>query len=143
MTPRPVYFSHQVPRPANQPFMEKDPKYGDVYHVGSANDIMNLVNREQGLLYQTHPRTKNSSGYPDAVRNQDYFLTDRNIGGSWESLPVDQSEARICEKPDLKCLIGGKETPCVRAAPRATVVQKPSTSFGVTRTSSTGGTSAT
>ncbi len=97
MTPRPVYYSHHVPRPADQPFMENDPKYGQVYHLGSADDIMKLVNRENGLLYQTHPRTKNSQGYPDAVRNQDYFLTDRNIGASWESLPVDQSEKRLCE----------------------------------------------
>ncbi len=28
MTPKPVYFSHAVPRPANQPFEEEDPKYG-------------------------------------------------------------------------------------------------------------------
>src|SRR5712671_3880962 len=52
-------------------------------------------------------------------------------------------KARIRETLDLKRLIGGRETPCVRAAPRATVVQKPSTSFGVTRISSTGGKSAT
>ena len=52
-------------------------------------------------------------------------------------------KARIREKPDLKCLIGGMAMPWVCAAPRATFVQKPSTSFGVTRTSSTGGKSAT
>jgi hypothetical protein len=97
MTPHPVYFSHHVPRPPEQAFTEIDPKYGPVYHVGSADDVLALVNREHGLLYQTHPRTKNSAGYPDAVRNKDYFLTDRNIGGSWESLPVDLSEKRLCE----------------------------------------------
>ena len=97
MTPHPVYFSHHVPKPPEQPFTENDPKYGLVYHVGSPEDIMRLVTREEGLLYQTHPRTKNSAGYPDAVRNKDYFLTDRNIGGSWESLPVDLSEKRLCE----------------------------------------------
>jgi hypothetical protein len=97
MTPHPVYFSHHAPRPAEQTFTETDPNYGLVYHVGSPEDIMNLVNREHGLLYQTHPRTKNSAGYPDAVRNKDYFLTDRNLGASWESLPVDLSEKRLCE----------------------------------------------
>ena len=40
-------------------------------------------------------------------------------------------------------LIGGSAMPCVCAAPRATFAQKLSTSFGVTRTSSTGGKSAT
>lgn len=97
MTPHPVYFSHHVPRPPEQSFTETDPKYGKVYHLGSAEDIMRLVTLEHGLLYQTHPRTKNSAGYPDAVRNKDYFLTDRNIGASWESLPVDLSEKRLCE----------------------------------------------
>jgi hypothetical protein len=43
----------------------------------------------------------------------------------------------------LKRLIGGSDMPCVDAAPRATFVQNPSTSLGVTRTSRTGGTSAT
>jgi hypothetical protein len=97
MTPKPVYFSHQTPRPAGQSFMENDPKYGAVYHLGSTDDIMALAKREHGIFYQTHPRTKNSAGYPDAVREKDYFLTDLNIGGSWESLPVDLSEKRLCE----------------------------------------------
>lgn len=97
MTPRPVYFSHPQALPAKQTFVENDPKYGQVYHLSSANDVMNLVNREHAILYQTHPRTKNSAGYPDAVRDKDYFLTDRNIGASWESLPVDLSQQRLCE----------------------------------------------
>ena len=40
-------------------------------------------------------------------------------------------------------LIGGSTTPCVDAAARPTFVQNPSTSFGVTRTNSTGGNPAT
>ncbi len=61
------------------------------------NDILNLVNRENGIWYTTHPRTKNTAGYPDGYRNKDFFLSDRNIGASWESLPVDLSEKRLCE----------------------------------------------
>lgn len=45
--------------------------------------------------------------------------------------------------PGLKRLIGGTDTPCVRAAPRATFIQNPSTSLGVTRTMRTGGIRAT
>ena len=52
-------------------------------------------------------------------------------------------KARIRQKPGLKCLNGGNDAPWVYAAPRPTLVQKPSTNLGVTRTSSTGGTSAT
>src|SRR6202020_568470 len=46
MTPKPVYFSHAVPRPADQKFMESDPIYGTVYHLGSSDDVLNMVNRE-------------------------------------------------------------------------------------------------
>jgi hypothetical protein len=97
LTPHPVYYSHAEPRPANQTFMENDPTYGKVYHVGSANDVLALVNQENGIWYSTHPRTKNTAGYPDGYRNQDFFLSARNIGASWESLPVDLSQKRLCE----------------------------------------------
>ncbi|MGH9667531.1 MAG: hypothetical protein ACRD9L_24180 [Bryobacteraceae bacterium] len=53
------------------------------------------------MMWQTHPRTKGSAGYPDAVRHEPHFLSDRFIGGSFQSLPVDQSEQRLCEK---RCL---------------------------------------
>jgi hypothetical protein len=56
-----------------------------------------MLRREQGLVWQAHPRTKRCAGYPDAVRDKDYFLTDRLIGASYESLPVDLSETRLCE----------------------------------------------
>lgn len=97
LTPHPVYYSHASPRPASQPFMENDPTYGKVYHLGSPEDVLRLVNQENGIWYTTHPRTKNSAGYPDAYRDQDFFLSDRDIGASWESLPVDLSEKRLCE----------------------------------------------
>ena len=32
---------------------------------------------------------------PTAIK--DFFLSDRNIGASWESLPTDLSEKRLCE----------------------------------------------
>lgn len=98
MTPRPIYFSHAVSRPAGSPLIEKDPQYGQVYHLASTNDVMEMVNREKGIMWTAHPRTKNSEGYPDAYKDQDFFLSDRFIGASWESLPVDLSEQRLCEK---------------------------------------------
>ncbi len=57
-----------------------------------------LLKDEQGLMWQTHPRTKGSTGYPDAVRTWDHFQSDRFLGASFQSLPVDLSESRICEK---------------------------------------------
>jgi hypothetical protein len=56
-----------------------------------------MLRQENGLMWQAHPRTKGSAGYPDAVRDQAHFLSDRFLGGSYQSLPVDQSEKRICE----------------------------------------------
>ncbi len=98
MSPKPVYFSHAKPRPADQAFEENDPAYGHVYHLGSTDDVMKMVNKEQSILWVAHPRTKSSAMYPDIYKDKDYFLSDRFIGGSWESLPVDLSQKRLCEE---------------------------------------------
>jgi hypothetical protein len=97
--PRPVYWSHT--KTAGQQFLENDPQYGKVYHVGSKEEELDMLKREGGLMWQAHPRTKGSAGYPDAVKDAAHFLSDRFLGGSFQSLPVDQSEKRICEK---RCL---------------------------------------
>ncbi len=93
--PRPVYWSHS-PR-AGLAFEENDPQYGKVYHVSNAAQELDMVKREGGLVWQAHPRTKGSTGYPDAIRDSAAFLSDRWLGASYQSLPVDQSEKRICE----------------------------------------------
>jgi hypothetical protein len=80
-----------------QPFEETDPTYGHVYHLGSPDDVMKMVNQEQSIIWTAHPRTKSSETYPDDYKAKDFFLSDRFIGASWESLPVDLSEKRLCE----------------------------------------------
>ena len=70
MTPKPVYFSHAEPRPAGQPFEEEDPVYGHVYHLGSTDDVLKMVNRENGIFWTAHPRTKSSEGYPENIQGQ-------------------------------------------------------------------------
>jgi hypothetical protein len=97
MMPKPVYFSHATPRPAGQSFEEDDPVYGHVYHLGSIDDVMKMVNNEKSIIWVAHPRTKSSAMYPDVYKDKDYFLNDRFIGGSWESLPADLSQKRLCE----------------------------------------------
>jgi hypothetical protein len=97
--PRPVYWTHV--RQAGQPTVEQNPEYGRVYHVGSEAEEFEMLKAEQGLMWQAHPRAKGSAGYPDAVREKPHFLSDRFLGGSYQSLPVDQSEQRICE---ARCL---------------------------------------
>ena len=95
--PHPVFWTHAPTRSQGQLVMESDPHFGKVYHAASAGDVMEMLRREQGVVWQAHPRTKSSAGYPDAVRDEDYFLSDRFIGASYESLPVDLSEDRLCE----------------------------------------------
>src|SRR5207302_689860 len=64
--PKPVYWTHV--RAKNQPLLEEDAKHGKVYHTGSAADVFELMQRENALVWQTHPRTKGSTGFPDATR---------------------------------------------------------------------------
>lgn len=99
LLPHTLYWSHVQAQ--GQTFSQNDPDYGHVYHVNSAADELSLLNAEHGLMWQTHPRTKGSAGYPDAVRHAEHFTSDRFLGGSYQSLPVDQSEARLCES---RCL---------------------------------------
>ena len=98
MMPKPVYFTHAEPqRPANQRSRRTIPAYGHVYHLGSSEDVLKMVNREEGILWAAHPRTKSSALFPDLYKDKHFFLSDRFIGGSWESLPVDLSQKRLCE----------------------------------------------
>ena len=97
MTPKPVYFSHAEPRPQGQAFEENDPVYGHVYHLGSSEDVLRMVNQENGIMWTAHPRTKSSEGFPEAYKDQDFFQSDRFIGASWESLPLDLSEKQLCQ----------------------------------------------
>jgi hypothetical protein len=99
MMPHPVYWSQT--REAGQQFMENDPKYGKVYHISTADDELTMLKQEHGLMWQAHPRTKGSTFYPDLVREKPHFLSDVFLGASYQSLPVDQSEKRLCEK---RCL---------------------------------------
>ncbi len=107
--PKPVYYTHAALRRAgstqpvapDQPYVETIAPYGKVYHTSSPETEMRLLNDEHALMWQTHPRTKSSDGYPDAVKDKPHFLSDRFAGASFQSLPVDQSQKRLCEE---RCL---------------------------------------
>ena len=93
--PRPVYWSRV--RHEGQRFVEQHPKYGTVYHPGSALDMLEMLRREKALVWLAHPRTKGSTGYPDAIRETDAFRSEHYLGAAFQSFPVDQSEKRLCE----------------------------------------------
>jgi hypothetical protein len=90
--PKPVYWF--MSKPSAGPLQRQHAKYGSVYHVGSPADVIEMVRRERGILYQTHPRTKSSFGYPDKNRNTDFFLDPRFIGSGWKAMPADRSTLR-------------------------------------------------
>jgi hypothetical protein len=98
--PKPLFFTHlkePAKGPEGQPFVENLAPFGSVYHTTTAANELTLLQKEKGLVWQTHPRTKGSTGYPDAIKDQAFFQSDRFLGGSYQSLPVDLSEKRLCE----------------------------------------------
>ena len=82
--------------------MEDVPEYGKVYRVGNAEDLMSMVTKEDVLVSMPHPRTKGSTGYPDAVKDKDFFKVPnyQGVGYRW-GMGLDLSEKRLC---DHRCL---------------------------------------
>lgn len=94
--PKPVYW--YMSRQASEPFSTTDAKYGTVYRTGNADELWEMVKREGGYAYQTHPRTKGSTGYPDKIRETAYFRDPRYWGAGWKAMPSDLSSPRLGER---------------------------------------------
>jgi hypothetical protein len=94
--PKPVYWF--MDRPQNGAFASTHPKYGVVYSVADAREMLDLVRREGGYMYQTHPRTKGSTGFPDRILATDYFRDSRYLGAGWKALPSDLSSPRLGDR---------------------------------------------
>lgn len=93
--PKPVYWTHV--RTKDQQFVEQHPNYGTVYHTASAADVFQMMQTENALVWQTHPRTKGSTGYPDKIRDTEYLRSDRWLGTAFKAMPVDLSHKRLGE----------------------------------------------
>jgi hypothetical protein len=87
--PRPVYWT--MKRTPAQPFMEPDPNYGTVFHVGSGDDMARLLEHEGGLAWTSHARIKGSSWTPDFFRNQAFYQSRHWLGAAWKAMPADLS----------------------------------------------------
>ncbi|HTU24404.1 MAG TPA: hypothetical protein VMF30_03330, partial [Pirellulales bacterium] len=87
--PRPVLWV--LNRPAETPFEQKDANGETVYHVGSAEEVLRLFEREQGLMWTAHPRIKASVGFPDQYRDRSFFKSPRFLGAAWKAMPADYS----------------------------------------------------
>ncbi len=94
--PKPVLW--HLSRKEGQPFETTDTKFGTIYNVGNKEEMLTLVRKEGGFVYQTHPRTKASFGFPDAVRDMPHFLDPHFFGSSWKALPSDLSTPRMGER---------------------------------------------
>ena len=94
--PKPVFWSKV--REGGAPFKDSHPAYGTAYRIGSAEEMLSMVEAERGLFWQAHPRTKGSTFYPDAIKEAPHFLSDRYLGGAFQPLPADLSQSRICEE---------------------------------------------
>ena len=100
-----LLFSHPVywdNRTEGQPFESAHPEFGKVYHLGTADDLMRMVHQEGAIISMPHPRTKGSTGFPDAIRDEPFFRDSayQGIGVRW-GMGLDGSERRTCE---FRCL---------------------------------------
>lgn len=78
-------------RKPDDPFLANDPRHGAVYRVGDPGEIWDLVKKEHGYVYLTHPRTKGSTGYPEKILNTAYFRDPQYFGTGWKAMPSDLS----------------------------------------------------
>ena len=94
--PKNVYWTKR--RDAGQPFTENLTGFGKVYHTGSTADVQQMLDAEDGYWFHAHPRTKGTTGYPDAIFDKPWVRNDRYLGVAFKpGMGQDNSEARMCE----------------------------------------------
>lgn len=91
--PKPVYWL--MSREKDQPFVENDPKYGKLYRIANKEEMLKLLELENGLAWTAHARTKGSTGYPDKYKDETFYKSDRFLGAAWKSMPADLSLPKL------------------------------------------------
>ena len=94
--PKPVYWF--MGRPDGGEFSMRHPKYGNVYSTANAAELLDMVKREGGWIYQTHARTKGSTGYPDRILESEHFRDESYFGAGWKAMPSDLSSPRLGDR---------------------------------------------
>lgn len=89
MFPQPVYWI--MSRKEGEPFMEETADYGKIYRVGNKEDMLRLLEEENGLAWIAHARTKGSTGYPDKYKDENFFKSRQFNGAAWKVIPADLS----------------------------------------------------
>jgi hypothetical protein len=91
--PKPIYWA--LNRPADKPFTEQVDGYGTVYRVGSVEDVLQLMEKENGLMWTAHPRIKASIGFPDKYKDTAFFHSPHFLGAAWKAMPADLSRGTL------------------------------------------------
>ncbi len=93
---KPLFWKPQ--RQPGQPLAEQHPEYGTVYNIATPQDMMAMTERENVLISMPHPRSKRSTGYPDAIKETPHFQHENyyGLGYRW-GMGIDASETRLGE----------------------------------------------
>ena len=95
MFPKNVYWSKV--RNEGQPFTETMQPFGKVYHTGNTTDVQAMLDAEGGYWFHSHPRTKGTTGYPDALFDKAWVKNDRYLGIAFKpAMGDDLSDPRMC-----------------------------------------------
>lgn len=94
--PKPVYWI--MSRKAEMPFVMDESGYGKVYRIADKNDMLRLLEAENGLAWTAHARTKGSTGFPDKYKDEDFYKSDHFFGAAWKNIPADLSEPRLSRR---------------------------------------------
>ena len=88
--PKPVYWI--MSGKPGIPFVSETQQYGKVYHINDKDDMLKLLETENGLAWTAHARTKGSTGFPDKYKNEPFFTSDHFLGAAWKAMPADLSQ---------------------------------------------------
>ncbi|RZJ90458.1 MAG: hypothetical protein EOO20_08115, partial [Chryseobacterium sp.] len=67
-------------------------------HVGNKEEMLKLLELEKGLAWTAHARTKASTGYPDAYKDEDFFKSETFLGAAWKAIPADLSIPTLSQR---------------------------------------------
>ena len=94
--PKPVYW--MLDRKPRESFKSVQDPFGTVYRVRSPDEVWSMIKAEGGWAYQTHPRTKGSTGYPDKILATGYFRDSSYLGTGWKSMPSNLSLPQLGDR---------------------------------------------
>ena len=103
LIPGPVYWKPS--RAEEEPLYTEHPEFGRVYNIAEPMDLMKMTEHENMLISMPHPRSKRSTGYPDAIKDEPQFEHENyfGLGYRW-GMGIDASEIRLGEYRFLNLL---------------------------------------